>query len=157
MPEVERQKTHITGRNTDYPEDVWRVINLIPIPVILFSPQHEILAANQAFIRSFGFKLSELKGQKPPFSFWKAAKSGYYKNTFFKTDSQPRQWLIQSNEGEEVWVEITNQIWPAGPKSSSVLAYFQDVTEKKKTLEEAKSAAEKMQKTFDAVPILSLQ
>jgi len=88
---------------------LFEFINLIPSPVVIFSPDTSIIAVNQAMEKHTGFRSRELIKKKSPYPFWPTKYHKSYdrnfKNNlvfFHKTEQ-----IHKRRNGLPCWVECT--------------------------------------------------
>lgn len=112
---------------------------------IEFTPEGEILGANQNFLSTVGYNLSQVKGQHHRIfcdelfyqenpTFWADLASGQFKSG---------QFARKNSYGEVIWLEATyNPIFNSSGKVIKVIKFATDITERVKRNELVSQAAE---------------
>ncbi|SON48807.1 Biofilm dispersion protein BdlA [Vibrio tapetis subsp. tapetis] len=112
---------------------------------IEFTPEGEILSANQNFLSTVGYNLSQVKGQHHRIfcdelfyqenpTFWADLASGQFKSG---------QFARKNSYGEVIWLEATyNPIFNSSGKVIKVIKFATDITERVKRNELVSQAAE---------------
>ena len=113
--------------------------------IIEFTPQGEIITANNNFLNTLGYRLEQLKGQthrlfcEPEFyqqqpSFWQDLAKGVYQAGRFKR---------LGAHGQEVWLEARyNPIFDTGGNVVRVMKFASDITARVQKAQQARDAAE---------------
>ncbi|MGY5847120.1 ATP-binding protein [Salegentibacter sp. HM20] len=118
--------------------------------VVEFSPEGEILEANERFAHCLGYKVEELKGKHhktlvpeedwPELElFWKKLKKGKFQFGKFRR---------KNRKGKDIWLQATyNPILDSGNKVVKVIKISEDITKElkaEKALRRAKESAEEL-------------